>query len=52
MSLAITVKCYQDCDDVSDEKKCKTIYIDTEKYLKSKSPPSSEADTKLPLGLR
>ena len=44
----------QECDDVSDEKNCRTIYIDPEKYLKSKPPPSADADTnaKLPIKLR
>ena len=39
----------QDCDDVSDEKNCAVVYIDQEKYLKSKPPPSDE---KLPIELR
>merc|ERR1739838_316029 len=29
----------QDCLDVSDEKQCKIIAIDEEKYLKDKTPP-------------
>ena len=41
----------QECDDVSDEKKCKTVHIDLEKYLKSKPPPSTEGDSKLPVTL-
>ena len=40
-----------DCDDVSDEKNCRTIYIDPAKYLKSKPPPSV-GDAKLPVTLR
>ena len=42
----------KDCDDVSDEKNCRTVYIDPEKYLKSKPPPSTENDSKLPIKLR
>ena len=42
----------EDCDDVSDEKNCRTVYIDPEKYLKSKPPPSNEDDAKLPVILR
>ena len=42
----------QECDDVSDEKNCKTVSIDPEKYLKSKPPPSIEEKSKLPILLR
>ena len=42
----------QDCDDVSDEKNCRTIHVDPEKYLKSKPPPSAKTDSKLPVELR
>ena len=42
----------KDCDDVSDEKNCRTIAIDPEKYLKSKPPPSLQAGSKLPITLR
>ena len=43
--------CFQkDCDDVSDEKNCKIVALDPEKYLKSKPPPS--AGKKLPVTLR
>ena len=42
----------QDCDDISDEKNCKIISIDPEKYLKSKPPPSIEDNVKLPVVLR
>ena len=42
----------QDCDDVSDEKNCRTVYIDPEKYLKSKPPPSTQTNSKLPISLR
>ena len=45
-------KTFKDCDDVSDEKNCRTIAIDPEKYLKSKPPPSLQAGTKLPVMLR
>ena len=41
---------FKDCDDVSDEKNCKTVAIDPEKYLKSKPPPSG--GKKLPVTLR
>ena len=43
---------FQDCDDVSDEKNCRIIYVDPEKYLKSKPPPSTEIDSKLPVQIR
>ena len=43
---------FQDCDDVSDEKNCRTIFIDPEKYLKSKPPPSIESGSKLSIELR
>ena len=41
----------QDCDDISDEKNCRMIFIDPKKYLKSKPPPSIGRD-KLPITLR
>merc|ERR1719474_853343 len=49
--LSINQRCnnIEDCDDVSDEKNCKTIAIDPEKYLKSKPPPSG--GKKLPVTL-
>jgi len=40
----------KDCDDVSDEKNCKIVALDPEKYLKSKPPPSG--GKKLPVTLR
>ena len=43
---------FQECDDVSDEKNCQTIYIDPQKYLKSKPPPSAEINGRLPVTLR
>ena len=51
--INITQRCnnIEDCDDVSDEKKCKTISIDPEKYLKSKPPRSVDALFKLPITL-
>ena len=32
-----------DCDDLSDEKSCRLVYVDPEKYLKDKTPPSGTA---------
>ena len=49
MSLTLFL---QECDDVSDEKNCKIVSIDPEKYLKSKPPPSIEENSKLPISLR
>ena len=43
---------FKECDDVSDEKNCRTVYIDPEKYLKTKPPPSIIENSKLPLKLR
>ena len=43
---------FQECDDISDEKNCKIISIDPEKYLKSKPPPSIEDNSKLPVVIR
>ena len=40
----------KDCDDVSDEKNCKIVALDPEKYLKSKPPPSG--GKKLPVTVR
>ena len=42
-------KTIEDCDDVSDEKNCRTVYLDPEKYLKSKHPPSNQEDSKFPI---
>ena len=39
----------QDCADVSDEKQCKIISLDEEKYLKDKTPPPLEKGSKLPV---
>ena len=52
LSLLVHFKFFQECDDVSDEKSCKTVYVDPEKYLKTKPPPSIEKSTKLPIKLR
>ena len=41
----------QDCKDVSDEKQCKIISLDEEKYLKDKTPPPLEKGSKLPVVL-
>ena len=38
----------QDCGDISDEKQCKIVSLDAEKYLKDKTPPPLEEGTKLP----
>ena len=51
-SLIFSNSSVKDCDDVSDEKNCRTVAIDPEKYLKSKPPPSLEARSKLPITLR
>ena len=37
----------KDCDDISDEKNCKTVAIDPEKYLKSKPPTTIGSDPKV-----
>ena len=46
------MKFTQDCDDGSDEKNYKTIFIDPAKYLKSKPPPSTMGNKKLSIILR
>ena len=48
----LLIHLFQECDDVSDEKNCQTIYIDPEKYLKSKPPPSADSTGRLPIILR
>ena len=35
-----------DCKDVSDEKQCKIVSLDEEKYLKDKTPPPTDKDSK------
>ena len=42
----------QDCDDSSDEKNCRTISFDEEKYLKNKPPPPPEGSSYLPITAR
>ena len=42
----------QDCDDSSDEKNCRTISFDEEKYLKNKPPPPPEGSSYLPITTR
>ena len=39
----------QDCLDVSDEKQCKIVSLDEEKYLKDKTPPPLEKGKNLPV---
>ena len=34
----ISLNVYQDCDDSSDEKNCRMVSFDEEKYLKNKPP--------------
>ena len=43
---------YQDCDDSSDEKNCRMVSFDEEKYLKNKPPPSPTGMQKLPITVR
>ena len=50
MKLRLVI--FKECDDVSDEKNCMTVYIEQEKYLKSKPPPSGKQNSKLPIDLR
>ena len=38
---------FQDCEDVSDEKNCILVHMESEKYLKSKTPPVSNKTEKL-----
>ena len=37
----------EECDDVSDEINCRTIYVDEKKYLKNKPPPAPSNSGKL-----
>ena len=39
----------QDCKDVSDEKQCRIVSLDEEKYLKDKTPPPLEQGKSLPV---
>ena len=41
----------QDCSDVSDERDCKIVALDEEKYLKDKTPPSPEEGKNLEVTL-
>ena len=41
----------QDCKDISDEKSCKIVSLDKEKYLKDKTPPPLKSGSKLPVVL-
>ena len=41
----------QDCKDVSDEKQCKIVSLDNEKYLKDKTPPPLDTESILPVQL-
>ena len=41
----------QDCKDISDEKQCKIVSLDEEKYLKDKTPPPMVEGGKLPVVL-
>ena len=42
----------QDCDDSSDEKKCRMVSFDEEKYLKNKPPPPLRGLEKLTVTAR
>ena len=42
----------QDCDDSSDEKNCRMVSFDSEKYLKNKPPPPPDGMDKLPVTAR
>ena len=42
----------QDCFDSSDEKNCRTVNFDEEKYLKNKPPPPPQGKDKLPVTAR
>ena len=42
----------QDCDDSSDEKNCRTINFDKDKYLNNKPPPPPKGKGKLPVTAR
>ena len=43
----------EECMDVSDEKNCKTVEIDEERYLKEKSPPAEEGEkVQIKIGIR
>ena len=44
--------CWQDCDDSSDEKNCRMVSFDVEKYLKNKPPSPPMGLDKLPISVR
>ena len=46
------LKLFQDCDDSSDEKNCRMVSFDAEKYLKNKPPPSPHGIQTLPVTVR
>ena len=50
--LSTVLNVYQDCDDSSDEKNCRMVSFDEEKYLKNKPPPSPSGMQKLPITVR
>ena len=43
----IVTSLFQDCDDSSDEKNCRTVSFDEQKYLKNKPPPPAVGIDKL-----
>lgn len=43
---------FKDCDDSSDEKNCRTISFDKEKYLKNKPPSPPKGMDKLQISVR
>ena len=50
--LQILIFSKKDCDDSSDEKNCRTVSFDDEKYLKNKPPPPPKGMDKLPVTAR
>ena len=42
----------KDCDDSSDEKNCRMVSFDEEKYLKNKPPSPPQGMDKLPISVR
>ena len=43
---------FKDCDDSSDEKNCRMVSYDKEKYLKNKPPSPPHGMDKLPIAVR
>ena len=43
---------FKDCDDSSDEKNCRMVSYDKEKYLKNKPPSPPKGMDKLPISVR